>query len=577
MTRQIGELRRSQLITTFGIGSIVDAPEYSVMISGQGDWKEEHIEVIHEPRLEKFLGVSEFCTPRNLSDSSSVDVLPTIPAVRFPNWHFCPKCLKIAPLEAFGGPRETLCKKCSTPRNSVQLIPARFIVACNAGHIDDFPWNFWIRRSGCPCDLPNLAISTTAKSTALSSIFIECSGCKSRASLEGIFSSKALSSLPCNGKRPWLGDKIACQEHPVVLQRGSTSVYFPSIYSSISIPPFSTRASRLIDKHWITLSVLADGTLVDKTLETLAGQTKIELASLKEAFSLRRDLLGRSSKPDILREEYVALREPSEYDARHDFAARASEVPLSFSPFLSRVVLIDRLRMVSALRGFTRVAPTGGALAPLSSTQMDWLPGMEVNGEGIFIEFADSAIRDWKKKFGNKIEERAMLLEERRRDLIQNNRRTMEVKATPEYMLIHTFAHLFLQTLTIDCGYSSAALRERIYVRSAEELVVGMSGLLVCTTAADSEGSLGGLVRQGEPSRLEEVLAKTLEFARWCSNDPLCIESKGQGADSTNLSACHSCSLVPETACENFNNFLDRGFLFGWPECPDAGFFDRNW
>ena len=104
-----------------------------------------------------------------------------------------------------------------------------------------------------------------------------------------------------------------------------------------------------------------------------------------------------------------------------------------------------------------------------------------------------------------------------------------------------------------------------------------MSGLLVYTAAGDAEGTLGGLVRMGEPGRLEAVIMRALEAATWCSADPVCMEMgarSGQGPDSCNLAACHNCTLVPETACENFNRFLDRGVLVGEIGKRELGFFD---
>jgi hypothetical protein len=102
-----------------------------------------------------------------------------------------------------------------------------------------------------------------------------------------------------------------------------------------------------------------------------------------------------------------------------------------------------------------------------------------------------------------------------------------------------------------------------------------MSGILVYTAAGDSEGTMGGLVQQGKPTRLESLFRGAIQDARWCSSDPLCIESSGQGIDSLNLAACHACSLLPETSCEEGNRHLDRALLIGTPSHPEIGFFHR--
>ena len=150
-------------------------------------------------------------------------------------------------------------------------------------------------------------------------------------------------------------------------------------------------------------------------------------------------------------------------------------------------------------------------------------------------------------------------------------RRHQELRPiTPRFVLLHTFAHLLINQLVQDCGYGSASLRERIYSADGDS---PMAGILIFTAAGDSEGTMGGLVRMGQSDRLEEVIRRALEKARWCSTDPVCIESKGQGPDNCNLAACHSCALLPETSCEEQNRLLDRGVVIGTIEKPGLGFF----
>jgi hypothetical protein len=102
-----------------------------------------------------------------------------------------------------------------------------------------------------------------------------------------------------------------------------------------------------------------------------------------------------------------------------------------------------------------------------------------------------------------------------------------------------------------------------------------MAGLLIYTAAGDAEGTMGGLVRMGKPGNLERVWDASLTNAEWCSTDPICMEAgeAGQGPDSCNLAACHSCALLPETSCEEFNRFLDRGLIIGSLKQPEIGFF----
>ncbi|MFD8197664.1 Zn-binding domain-containing protein [Streptomyces wuyuanensis] len=143
---------------------------------------------------------------------------------------------------------------------------------------------------------------------------------------------------------------------------------------------------------------------------------------------------------------------------------------------------------------------------------------------------------------------------------------------SPRFILLHTLAHLLINQLTYECGYSSASLRERLYVSPGPD---GIAGRLIYTAAGDSEGTLGGLVRMGEPGRLEGVLENALARAAWCSSDPVCIGSKGQGPGSCNLAACHGCALLPETAWEECYRFLVRALVVGGLGKSELSFSSR--
>ena len=140
-----------------------------------------------------------------------------------------------------------------------------------------------------------------------------------------------------------------------------------------------------------------------------------------------------------------------------------------------------------------------------------------------------------------------------------------------KFVLMHTLAHVIINQLSFDCGYGSASLRERLYCDFTDQNRP-MQGILIYTASGDSEGTMGGLVRQAKVGRLEATVRRALDRAAWCSSDPVCIESRGQGSDSANLAACHSCCLVPETSCEEGNRLLDRALLVGTPDSPGLGF-----
>ena len=141
--------------------------------------------------------------------------------------------------------------------------------------------------------------------------------------------------------------------------------------------------------------------------------------------------------------------------------------------------------------------------------------------------------------------------------------------------MLHTLSHLLIYQLSFECGYNVASLSERLYC-SDENDDINMAAIFIYTASGDSEGTLGGLVRQGRPDILPKIIKKAIKRAEMCSNDPVCSMSKGQGRDALNLSACHACALLPETCCEERNVFLDRAMLVGTYEHPEIGFWSNS-
>lgn len=238
-----------------------------------------------------------------------------------------------------------------------------------------------------------------------------------------------------------------------------------------------------------------------------------------------------------------------------------------------RIALLHKLRETRAFDGFSRINSSGISRkerrALFAPDGIKWLPAIIVRGEGIFVEFSHERIAAWETA-------QREVLDLRLRPLRQSlaalaDRRNQSVAPiSPGYLLLHTFAHILITELVQECGYGSASLRERIYSGSGP---VSMSGVLIYTAAGDSEGTMGGLVRMGEPDRFGSIVINAINKARWCSSDPVCVESQGQGPGNCNLAACHSCALLPETSCEVQNRLLDRAMLGGTLENPEMGYF----
>lgn len=227
------------------------------------------------------------------------------------------------------------------------------------------------------------------------------------------------------------------------------------------------------------------------------------------------------------------------------------------------------------MTGFTRIQPPGDPDAPniarLSARRLDWLPAIEVRGEGIFLEFDPARLAGWESRAA--VRERAAIIDARWQAEWRERHgaaSSPERSITPRFLLAHSFAHALMRQLTLDCGYSSTALRERLYVGDS---TTAMAGVLVYTASTDDDGTLGGLQRQGDPQRIERTVTAALQAQAWCSSDPLCIEDMMAPDDGLSLAACHACILAPETSCEEYNRFLDRAMLVGTPRRAELGYF----
>ena len=577
-------LRRSQAVSTFGPGAIVDLRQESVMMAGTDYWPENRSIVIHEPNLERALRLAEFRMPAT-TDAFAQGESRDLPIVRFPQYLVCPRCHRLGDIRLFtafvGGERVIKCTTCQVP-----VYPARLVVACKLGHIDDFPWDWWAHRGRETCEHPALFLTSTGTTASLADMVLSCKTCGASNNLSGATQTKNLHGLKCRGHRPWLLDKEACEEPLVPLQRGASNVYFSVTTSSISIPPWSAAVHAALNQQWNTLKhVPADA--LQATIEGMQLPSKLGMPvdEIVRAILERKGELAEGTKELTERQlrygEAAALRQvtPS-HQQLDDFSTLPGEIDPMLDGLISKVIRVERLREVRALLGFSRVeSPDPSSrfdsqLAPLSATPLNWRPAVEVRGEGIYLELDEDALRSWQGR--PEIADRVAMLSNRYADMCARRKWKVDRNISPRLVLVHTFAHALIRQLALDSGYSSAALRERLYVFEADEVAQGslpLAGVLIYTSTADSEGSLGGLVRQAMPQRLATTIVSAIQEATWCSSDPLCSESEGQGNDGLNLAACHACMLLSETCCEEFNRILDRATLAGLPHLPEIGFF----
>lgn len=609
---ELGELRRSAVVMTFAPGAVVDFraenAAVSAVVAGLEEWDRSFTppglanpQVVYEPRLQRKLHVDGFRLPPVVwdGDTDSNDRRALV-AARFPTWLQCPQCDTLAQATDWAqdpGHAYRYCPACTAGGRPVMVIPVRFVVACSAGHLDEFPWHRWVKhRADCPRgQRPGAKLKLTARRAGLGGLILSCPSCEQERSMEGIFKANALRELGvyCRAQRPWLSvqtDPDGCvsakgepERELRVVQRGASNLYFPVSESALSIPPWADELQQTLGMYWGPIINVAtpEGRrqfvmlLTQSVLAEAIQYLQITGERLADLIEERISNITAPEGEDLRVEEFRRLNAGVDAAVRgqKEFEVRAFNVPDALEQHVESLASVTRLREVRALRGFTRIYPLDGGssvIAPLASTPVNWLPAIEVRGEGVFISIREDALEEWESRAT--VVESADGLRIRYEDDWRNRypNRPAPLHLTPRFVMLHTLAHALIRELTLECGYSTASLRERLYCRSDD---TRMAGVLIYTATTDADGTLGGLARQGTPARFERVLVNAIEAQRWCSSDPLCIQGD-MGADGAfSRAACHACCLVPETSCEHYNRFLDRALLVGHPDYPEIGFF----
>lgn len=567
-------LRRSGLVSPFGVGAIVDYADGQSLITSAIDfWPHASKPCppalkISEPRLCNAMRISEIRLPPDYERDGP------IPAGRFPAWQHCPKCHVMSNRNV---------RDCNSPKcknSKTKMLPMRFIALCSSGHISDIDWMGWVHgEEGCKQDC--VLSYKAGRSASLSGISIECT-CRKRRSLAGLFSSMQQN---CKGHRPWLGEGAneSCDQTMRAAQKGASNVYFPKTESAIFIPNWAEEKSNKVQsllenqEFWRAVDATLENNVPNRQLvEAFAATHELGADELHDAIVAK--LTGHSNDNEELElkpAEYNAIISCSGSPEEELYVKKINIKKYNdwMKDYFSGVYLVPKLRETRILSGFTRLQPPNTSeLSQIQPVSRDlrWLPGIKVTGEGFLLTFNIDKLLKFTDN--SKALARSKLIEKNINSNQLNLGREL-INISLAEIIIHTFAHLVIRSISYECGYGSSALRERIYVDLASP--TPMAGVLIYTASGDSEGSLGGIVRQGEPGRLENSIFKGLQSADWCSSDPVCAEINGQGSNGANLAACHACTLLPETSCEYGNRLLDRMVVVGSAEDRDLGFFGQ--
>ena len=628
-----GSIRRSQLVTTAGPGAVVDLVDHAVIIKGLDEWRYEDSKdgFIPEPRLEqqalarlryspdwKHHSVRLRLPPRCEDDIERQGPWRGVHARRFPSWYLCRGCKAL--VRRTDDSDVHTCH--SGPKARGKLVPIRFVGGCPHGHIQDLYWRAFVHRGQienedsedeehprpekpffCHIDeekgrmstekgeryTSDLAILSSGTSGELSDLYVLCRRCGATRSLQDLRQPNALGG--CQAWRPWLPhNDESCDEKLKLLIRTGSNVWFPQRLSVLSIPDSSDKVKKLVSKHWDSLQdveTTRDLTLLFSLVRALSRAFQdFEPGDVLDAIRAKRT--GADKKLAPIREAEWKELMTAEWGYDHDLPPKgetwfARRLDIELPKFLDRVVLVHALREVRAMVGFTRIesAPQGPegevdpsmSLAPMSEGA-DWIPAVEVLGEGVFLAFNEAEVRKWEKR--DAVQKR----EEQFRDALRAENQlaasdgSMDRFSSARLIMLHSLAHMLITQISLECGYSASAIRERIYCfRHPEDPSLSRAGILLYTGTPGSEGTLGGLVEVGR--EVVRHLKLALERNRICSNDPVCAQHAPDGPEDGRRregAACHGCLLIAESSCERMNRDLDRALVVETLEGEDAAF-----
>jgi hypothetical protein len=534
----------------------------------------------------------------------------------FPKWFYCNEChkfdkydnwranwnakVKLEDKLKFYPPK---CFKCylsaqgrKAKRKFYDLEQIRFILISPDGDVADIPWERWalyrsvvkqqksnntegstmpdeeikLANIPIPSDL-QMDLKPGDKHNDLSglSIFSKYNGGRDTAfsTLTGLF------NLRITKKELFPGNNEDVIFKPVL--RSSNSVYYPNILSSIFLPTDDELNDALVER--IRKKTVRGKTVKDISDDLSDDNIEIDVAIIQKLIDNDFDLgnmVQAMSENEYRYVEYKYITANKKINLKDDLIFE--KIPQSFYPaqFLKSITRMDKLRITSVQTSYTRQEPIDRDyyLRPdgdIQNTkekiskkytsegqyfgqQTRFLPAIENYGEGIFFDFDEEKINVWIANHPDVVNRISVISRNHSNTESSLNK---ELKITPAFILVHTFSHLIIKELEFLCGYPSTSLQERLYVKEGK-----MTGILIYTISG-AEGSYGGLTSLCKSDQINKIIQSAIIRAKDCASDPICYHSSGQGVGNLNLSACYSCTLLPETSCEQFNCYLDRRIL----------------
>jgi hypothetical protein len=599
--RPHGQVRQSQVVTTFGPGSMFDLPNQSVIVGGLEYWTKG--DEIQEPRLvaklrealgeqQEVSNLSLHAPPPDSDDPTSTQTTG-ITCWQFPEWFITQGALATEAGRSTRSRRlihRSLLSKgkfIDHNRKAQPVVPVRFVRACKKGHIGDINWYYFVHKGekGCRRDL---WIDERGTSGDLAEVWVRCE-CKDERQMIEATKPDTYALGRCDGWQPWLGPRVhePCDEPNRMLVRTASNAYFPLTVSVISLPDRDEAIARAVDQVWEHHLQYVDGLddLVKDRKRKPPVAAALEGLPDEDVFAevqARKQGRAPGTEKSVKQAEFetlVGAREEIGSDKPDgDFFARCLPRDRWDHPWMAaveRVVLVHRLREVIATVGFTRFESYSpnvegeleiGVSRAQLARDVSWLPAVENRGEGVFVQFRSEVIDAWLERPA--VRRRGLRLEAGFECWKRDHEKSKRKFPGLPYILLHSLSHLLITSVALECGYPASSIRERIYAGKYGD------GILLYTGTPDAEGTMGGLVEAGR--QIARHLKAALDLGRLCSNDPVCAQHAPENPHECRFlhgASCHGCLLIAETSCEQRNDFLDRALVIATVDDNGAEFF----
>lgn len=569
-------IRPSQFVFTFGVGSIIEAPNGPRIIKGFSEWGRlfgagRDISVnqfeIHDSSASALLGNGRiFKIPTN-AQLNEPDNEPVFRTGYFPNWALCIRHGFLYELQQ--GDR-TRCPDCNAAGefHSGRKEGIRFVRACQDGHMDDVDWYGIVHHFKKDCS--NTVFRWNSEGGSLRNVTIVCE-CGAQATLSDVYNLTRY----CTGRYPETGrTRNSCDKESMVTLRGSSSLRISEIITTITLPRFSTKLHRIFDEvqlrtiltlkdDWTKkelLSYIEKMTASDPTLVNPRIVEEIKNSDETRLLEVIRDTKEFGKKrptkiEDVRKEELRSLQEAAKFGFPPDPSSENPDFQVNklhvrdnvpFGKHRLRIAPVDKLRVINVQKGYRRLGtePANKVVPTFyDDGKNKWFPGIEQIGEGIFIDAGETPLditsKEWKTEFSSS---------------------DGQIEYSPTFVWWHSLSHRIISALSIDSGYSSAAIRENVYTIPNIKTGSLTGGILLYTVQSGGDGTLGGLISL--VPQFENVLDAAMRNIDFCSNDPLCNEN-GMKPGKHSGASCYACMLLSETSCAHRNMNLDRNLLRG--------------